>query len=168
MDKLMIDLETLGPDQTSMIIELGAILFSKDEDGPELEFKVNIESYPKNYTIDPGTVKWWMAQVEKGIKNPIGNGVHYSQVTTKLVSWLMANTRCPLDQLKVYAKGHLDHMILEYHGAPFHYRNLRYMRDLEDLVNDKYQWPEEGKHSALQDCKEQIKYLRWAYDSIHT
>lgn len=63
----MIDLETLSTRVDSAIIEIGLAAFNEERVVKSHRWFV----HPRQGHIDLSTVKWWLAQVEAGVPNPL-------------------------------------------------------------------------------------------------
>lgn len=104
---LMVDLETLGTDDDSVILSIGALVFDPfadpgsliDADGNCLVpsfYKVLHIDTQKNRMINPDTVKWWESPSRKEAWNEINNypdKQHLQPVLDEFWDWIVANCK---------------------------------------------------------------------------
>lgn len=63
MGNVMIDIETLGTQSTSVIVSIGAVEFTGSELGRSFHRRIDIDSCIRaGLTVDGRTIEWWMTQ----------------------------------------------------------------------------------------------------------
>lgn len=174
---LMIDIETLGVSQNSVICSLGAVLFYYDVDSYYIEnsFYTTLdpeEGIMDGFVVDWSTIKFWMNQSKK---------VRYETFPDKptpvplaidsFIKWVEK-----LDFQRVWAKSpEFDLSLLKVYfdhyapsAWPFHYRNHRDVRTLLDIANVKEKdIPPVGEtHNSLNDAAFQSLCVFKAYQKI--
>ena len=158
---IMIDIETLGTRNDSVITQIGACYFNRDtgEIGDKCTLNVEINScLERGLTVTGGSIKFWLERKENAtfLKKPMSltKALSYfgTFINKKLPIWYHA-TFDPIILASAYqAVGQ---------GVPYSYRNLRDIRTLVDLAGIKYKKDknEDPKsHDALDDCLYQVKY----------
>lgn len=189
---LMVDLETLGVNQTAPIISMGAVLFDpRAQDtfeglyarafyiGVDIEDAVNICG-----PAEGGTIKWWFGQSDAAIKRVIG-GENASVRESLDKLWRYTMTRdnrspdairaLPLPQ-KIWAKDpDFDCRILQNACAkskcvyPFHFSNGRSVRTIQDLAfpdGDLPRFKGGVYHDARDDAVNQALMVQACYQSL--
>jgi exodeoxyribonuclease VIII len=162
MQNVMLDLETLGTRQGSVITSIGAVKFDSDGLGEEFYRNIEIESSLEcGLTVDGGTIYWWLQQSEEARnrlcarprdrlpevlwefdlflkeRNNIiwGNG---SDFDNAMLSTAYSKCGMPL---------------------PWKYSNNRCYRTMKNMVPDVKLDFEGDKHNALDDAKHQARHL---------
>lgn len=175
MNHLMIDLETMGANQTAPILAIGAVFFdpATGEFGPEFEIVTDISSDIERGAIAEGdTIKWWLkqsAEARSAITDDLA--ISCSKGLGALRAFVYEHNNDSLS-IKVWGNGStFDNTILraafERHTMrPFwEWYNDRDVRTIVELgraidFNPKYDMPFDGvQHSALADAKHQAKYV---------
>lgn len=65
MRNIMIDIESLGTRNTSVILSIGAIEFDETQIGDSFYTRIDIDSCLEHgLTIDGSTLEWWMSQAD--------------------------------------------------------------------------------------------------------
>jgi hypothetical protein len=180
----MIDLETLGVDpRTAPIIQIGAVAFELDEDGPKEAIPlfselVTVRSNllpPFCRELNPETVAWW-ADTDPSllVKLMRGQGVTLTTALANLGLWFI---RIDDGIEGVWANGPtFDITMLEsayqQEGmrVPWDFRTIRDMRTMAMIAGDDDAcWTggeitaierEGDKHNALVDCLRQIRMVQ--------
>ena len=169
MNNLMIDIETLGKTVGSVVTQIGAVYFDPISGEIGTEFKMNIDledSLALGYDIDAKTLKWWFGQPNEArmsfLMNPIPTTV--DSVLKQLHSFARHATQ-------YWSHATFDMPMLEYLYAsegiqsPFRYtrtRDIRTAIELSGIDRNKLfgMFKREGNHhTAVDDCKYQVKYL---------
>lgn len=178
--EIMLDLETLGNCQNSVIVSIGAVEFSLDTDKTGLEFyeKVSIEScLEKGLQVNGSTIEWWLKQNEKArfeigkntdsLMNVLAN---FTQYFYSIVG--MGGT---VESVNIWGNpASFDIGILSNAydkcklSNPWSYRNERDLRTLVTLHPEiKANWHNIGvEHNPIDDCKYQIGYTKAIYNEI--
>lgn len=183
---VMTDIETLGTNSDSTIIQVSAIAFDINTGEHISEFNqiVDIEKNENPIKITGGTVKWWM-KTNKELFSLLLNSGEYSseQVLRNFHEWIAGLSD---DKNNVYLWGNgilfdnkmIQHQLelvgLEY---PIFYRNDRDLRTLVDLtcvklgttekeLKERYKDDSLVAHNALDDVKYQINLAVSCYKEL--
>lgn len=175
MKDVMIDIETLGSRNTSLVVQIGACYF--DRETGEIGNSINLNiGYGKGeglrgydaFTTDFDTIIWWMSQPEAtrelvfgGERIRIGEAVNilWNFLQETQCVWSHATFDIPI----------LENLFKEFNlKFPVPYRGMRDIRTLMDLADlPKSDAPRDGTHhNALDDCKYQVKYCVEAMQHI--
>lgn len=174
----MIDLETLGKQADSVILSIGAVPFGMD--GTFICSDASFEEFPKiqtqmeNRVTEWSTIKWWMDQDRDAIDIQLRNPrcKHLLECLTNLSEYCKKHLN---PDFKVWANGtHFDISMLNHaynqfgKETPWSYRNVRDVRTLVDLAGISVKGYESVgvKHSAVNDCRWQIRFTTDAYNII--
>lgn len=187
---VMTDIETLGTDADSTIIQIGAIAFDI-KTGEHLEHFVKSADITKNdeLKVSGSTLKWWL-DTDKELLHSIlsNNQLSSRQILTEFYTWLIwlkgAAVTLNEGELHMWGNGILfdNNMIKTQFEAigfeyPIHFRNDRDMRTLVDLAAAKAGISEselkarfkiEGlrAHDALDDCTYQVALVSKLYQEL--
>ena len=178
MQFISIDLETLGTNVDSAIVQIGACIYDTEEDKVVDTFNAVI-SYPENdhINVTSGTLKFWLHQMH--INPEAVAKVFYSPATTSLLEafnrlfeFVKSNNKAAE---RVYANGtKFDLGMLEYQFkqngivVPWAHNADRCMRTLRDIVGHiEFDAPNLVPHDALSDAIWQAMYITRALDSIN-
>ena len=178
MTHVMIDLETMGVDPTSAIIEIAAQFFDPltGKLGGSFKQMVNLKSCTDvGMTIDPSTVIWWLKQAPEARERYANNDKekHINTVLVDLRTFLQKH--CP-DKKKLFVWGNgkeMDCEILKNAfkvalgvDTPWDFRNtmdVRTVVTIGDLFGMKDYKKSETfcgvPHDPIDDAKHQIKYV---------
>ena len=164
----MIDLETFGTAKDSVILQLAAVQFSQDfHILAQFNEVISPESCQEaGLSIDLDTVMWWMTQSEEAKQKVVLQGARspLKEALRRFHEWLPRGTR-------VWGNGaSFDLSILDTayrkvgYQKPWSHLDERCYRTINSLVgrNHPERPPFEGtKHNALDDCKYQIRQLKF-------
>jgi hypothetical protein len=163
MFDLMLDLETFGVGPNSIIVQLGACYFNRETGEIGKTFCQNIDANTAEHaglTLDSETIYWWLAQAKEAQLSIL------SEPRLPIAEVLQDFTDFAIDAQHVWSHATFDFVILvnTYKKVglafPFNHRMAKDIRTLLDLANiDTKQYKREGiHHTALDDCKHQVKY----------
>jgi hypothetical protein len=160
---ISIDIETAavpnGDDYKVTVLSIGVVPFDaangvREDEGWEMRLDL-IPQILEGFRVDPATVAWWNEQSPDAIELAWGEAYRYHPITVleRLDAMIGGNT-------KVWAKGvRFDlNIIATLYTAfgmaqPWHFRNERCMRVLQELVDKtKFKQENELKHGALADA----------------
>lgn len=167
---ISIDLETLGTNVDSQILQIGACIFNEDtgEINDTIELNIEIDQdAPINCTI--GTIQFWLNQPDEVFKATRINAVSLADALLRLSSFISSIK--PITS--VWANGtKFDLGMLEYQykqyniPIPWCHNDDRCMRTLRQLVGP-IDIPSTGmSHTALSDAIWQAKYISAALNRI--
>lgn len=175
MKHVMIDIETLGTDMTSVIISIAAVRF--DIKTGEIGDYMNVNIDPNDclnqgFTLSWDTIKWWMSQNDEAKKSLLSDDrVTLSEALMELYRFIYMN----VTDVEVWGNGStFDISTLEYAysklgmSKPWKYVNVRDVRTMVMLAPDiKREYKFDGvKHDPLHDAYFQIGYLCEIYKTI--
>lgn len=185
---IMIDLETLSTKTNASIIEIGAVEFNKEtgETGAELDILISPSEWTKyGRHVDGDTIKWWMGQdksaTERFFQDSAESDKTLYYALCRLESFVRACDNCDKqtqdkERVVVWGNGStMDITILqsayEYHNwqTPWQYwavNDVRTIVNLNPSIKENMKFDSGVKHSAIADCKHQIKYLVETLKSI--
>ena len=157
---LMIDIETLGTKYNSVVTQIGAIYFDRNngiiDNG--ICLNISIDDCLKNgLVVDSGALKFWWENIPSWLNNPvpIGKAVHELNNYCKKATAVWSHSTFDIPILANMCS------IIGQKKLPFPYKICRDIRTLQDLsrikVNKKEQKIEKT-HNALEDCKYQVEY----------
>lgn len=167
MKDLMLDLETLGTHNNSVITQIGACYFDRysGDIGKTLCVNISINScLESGLSVDGGAIKFWLEHEPTFLKEavPLSKALQEFRdfCHKKAIIWSHATFDAVL-LLNAYNKiGQ---------GSPFSYRSIRDIRTLTDLARIK-RVREEGvdpkTHNALEDCIYQVGYCVECFNSL--
>ena len=177
MNNLMIDIETLGRSNTSVIAQIAAVHFDPMTGKTGFSFvqEIDIEDCQRcGLTIDASTVLFWLQQTQevkrsvffnskKGLKNTLlefwgflGND--------KKNTFLWANSPSfDLEILKnAFRKCGIEEEVWRFQNE----RDFRTISNLFPDIAENYKYTGE-KHNALDDCRNQIAILHKCFERIY-
>ena len=168
MDHIIIDLETLGTNQDSAFIAIGACQFDPDTGAIGETFYENIDwnDSLKTRKVSGDTIKWWMRQSKEAQDRVCAPGKPLRDVLKQFGVWV----RMEGAERKVWGNGAtfdismLENAYMSQFGiTPWKYWNVRDVRTIVELSNgiiNKEDVPFEGTpHYALDDALHQAKYV---------
>jgi exodeoxyribonuclease VIII len=164
MRHFMVDIETLGTANDSVVLSLGCVEFN--EKGPiENEYGVNLqvrEQLKMGRTMSIDTIEWWM---DFGDRYPKHSRVDPLFALDEFVSMF------PKDkEFMIWAKppsfdiAMLENMLDMFKmPKPWDRRNIRDVYTVADVLTkverDQVRETNENPHDAISDCKEQIELV---------
>ena len=154
----MVDLETLGLSPDSVIVSVGAVVFTKDGIESEGYWPLTLDQSDRN--IDLGTLKWWMQQ------NEAARAVFAEKRTFSLRAALENLSMQFCDGTRIWSNGaNFDEVLLTHAYAqlrirkPWDYKHVRCYRTIRAQFPD-IKLPSNGtKHNALDDARYQALTL---------
>lgn len=174
MNNVMIDIETFGNVNNSVIVSIGAIKFDIEsgEIGEEFYTKVDIDScLEKGFEVTGSTLKWWLCQNEEARKEIAkGDGVNIEKALEYLSFFINKNDI-------VWSNGlRFDIAILDSAfkkiglNTPWEFRNERDVRTLvafyPKIKQEVLKSWKGNTHLAINDCKIQIDYCSKIYQKL--
>ena len=166
MNRIMLDLETLGTAPGSVILSIGAVRIGTPD-----TFYVNIDvesSVAAGLTMDVSTVMWWMQQSDEARK-AFKSGESLDLALAGFSAWCWnpsgkPEIRTPVDEM--WGNGaDFDNVLLSaaYKAAdikqPWSHRANRCYRTIRALHPDVEWVPPTVAHNALEDAKAQAAHL---------
>ncbi|AUR81600.1 ribonuclease H-like domain protein [Vibrio phage 1.009.O._10N.261.51.C9] len=178
MNNLMVDIETLGTKNTSIILSIGACYFdiNTGEIGPTFHQHISAESCADaGLTADMSTVMWWLGQ-NKDAQNALIEG---SRTARPLHEVLQGFSAMVGPGVKVWGNGAtFDNTIIKNAydrigmKVPWDFWNDRDVRTIVDLgqqvgIDPKRDMPFQGvKHDALADAVHQARYVSYIWQRL--
>lgn len=178
LNHIMIDLETLGRKNTSVIVQIAAVAFDPYTGETGAEFCVNIDAEnAQNWglTIDAGTVLFWLEQSREAHqrvfyerKNTLHSAIsQFREYASNLVDSeeeLIIWGNSPSFDVEILKNAFSVCNII----FPFQFRNERDFRTISKLFPDIAKTHERVgiAHDALDDCRNQIAILHKCYQNI--
>ena len=188
MLEIMVDIETLSTRTQAVIIQIGAVAFDRKsgEIPDEMLVNVNMNSCLKlGLEVDGKTLLWWMDQPKEARDAVFKNPEPLPKALGLLNSFIDKHkepfvteegenrTRSP----KMWSHSTFDYNRLEaaYEACDMRF-NIRYqkardIRTLTDLAEMNYdeikdQGFEGQQHTALADCRNQVKYMTKCFNRL--
>ena len=179
MRELMVDIETMGNNVNSPIVQIGAVYFSLEtgETGDEYLINLDLDDAIRNgATPDGRTIYWWLSQSKEArqsiVDNPDCETMFEDQGLRDFNEfWSRAK--------RVWSHATFDFVILmnamrrREINPTVHYRKARDIRTLTSLADmtkaeiDNFQVEREGvHHNGLDDAIYQVAYCHAAYKRI--
>ena len=173
MNDLMVDIETLGTGQNSVITQIGACYFDRHTAEVKETFLVNVQIQDclnHGLGVDAGALKFWFGEIfKRGTPTFLKEPLPLSSALGQLKQFAEIHTEAPIWSHACFDFGRLD----DGYGKlgqklGFSYRRLRDIRTLVDLSGIKRtDMPKEDKtHDALDDCKRQVRYCTQCFNFI--
>ena len=179
MNEIMLDIETLGANNNTVILSISAVKFnlSTGEIGDKFEMGLNIlQQLFQKRDIENETIEWWSKQTDEAKKRITDlKQFNVYEVLTKFNIFAFKNVT-HVKEIKIWGNGcTFDNIILEslYKSFsldyPFPYWGNRDVRTLVDIADlDLKEFKFKGvKHNGLDDCLHQINYCHAAYKKLH-
>lgn len=167
--KVMVDIETLGLQPSSVILSIGAVVFDSHMLG---DFYVELKHNQPGRTCDLETINWWNQQT---IPIPNGTDSLYSGLD-KFRSWV--NQIKASSELEIWANGTdfditiLTHAVrqLDDFPVPWKYNAVRDYRTLYKLFPEvkRPEMDSSKKHNALEDAKHQAAHAELIFAHIRS
>lgn len=175
MNDLMLDLETMGNEPGSAIVEIGAVYFSRSgEIGERFQVRISLEDCMREgLTVNASTINWWLTQSEEA-RRRITECEFTRMVPTSLRQALEAFHLFYKPRTLVWSHATFDFVLLQaaYRKlgglSPMDYRCARDLRTLLDLARiDITKIPRVGTHhSAIDDCMFQVECCERAFTEL--
>jgi len=173
MNDLMVDIETLGTGQNSVITQIGACYFDRETAEVKETFLVNVQiqdCLDKGLKVDSGALKFWFGEIfKRGTPTFLKEPLPLASALGQLKQFAELHTEAPVWSHSCFDMGRLDdayHILGQKLGIS--YRRIRDIRTLVDLSDIKWtSVPKEEKtHDALDDCKRQVRYCTGCFNAI--
>ncbi|TFE02867.1 3'-5' exonuclease [Jeotgalibacillus salarius] len=183
---IMTDIETLGTNSDSTIIQLSAIAFNISTGSQTDQFNLiaDIEKNEQPLKVTGGTIKWWLETDKELLHKLLSFGAHSSEdILREFHDWL-----CELEfqgyDLYLWGNGILfDNKMIQHQFEqldlkyPIFYRNDRDVRTIVDLASHKLGISEKDlkerfnndalvKHDAFDDVIYQINLVTGCYNIL--
>jgi len=175
MDHVMVDLETLGTNQDSAFISIGACRFdpSTGKIGETFSKNIDWDSALKGRGVTGGTIKWWMRQSPEAQNKVCAPGEPLKNVLVAFGSWFRAGGV----ERQIWGNGAtFDVAMLEnaytaiFGMLPWKHWNVRDVRTIVELAIGrvaKESSPFEGiKHRAVDDAIHQATYVSAMWQAL--
>jgi hypothetical protein len=174
----MLDIETLGTNSNSVIIQVGLAMFERNTGivGNKTLINVSIDScLKKGLVVSGSTIAFWLMQEGRSfLDKPITLDTALNQIKSfyqresmigknDIFTWCHTNFDAPI------LSNAFDKCDIK---SPFPYKNFRDIRTLTDLTQLDIKKTFENKtgpqktHNALDDCLFQIKYCRNCFETF--
>lgn len=178
---IMIDIETLGIAENSMIISIGAVNFDENGEKESFYMRIDPESYPKDkFNIDASTFMWWMKQSDEArIEfSRVSESAKYALI--EFGRWIDGR-RCVGKKMNIWAnspsfdcsmlKNAFSQFNIECPWKFYQERDYRTIMSFDDyskgIVESKYKRNGGFKaHNAYEDALFQAKVLTRACDKL--
>lgn len=178
MNNLMIDIETLGTQQGSVILSIGAVAFDIETGKTAGHFYERIDidsSLEAGLKLDKDTILWWLKQPKEAQHTIVNHtGVKLEAVLRDFALWVLSN--CDAD-VKVWGNSaRFDLGILQTAFSKFKMKlpwQYYHERDVRTLVAFAPEIKETTlfigtKHQPVDDCMHQIRYCSKIYNKVNT
>lgn len=186
---IIVDLETLGTDVDSTVIQIACSAFSFKTGNllgePFVGYLALDTMKQEDIKASGSTLKWWMTQNRDVFESIINNPFRMTHdgLWEAFFNWLserMMECRDKGEELKIWGNGisfdcaMVKHNLGERYDAVIHFWNERDARTLVDMHcrsmgysdrNFKKQFDREGKHDAMVDIAIEAEYLAFAYNN---
>lgn len=166
---LMLDIETLGVQPDSIILQVAAVEFivERTADGITHTINSHFDGYPDHieekaagFTISQSTLDWWATQNQSVFRDIKSKGQNPREVWTAFAEYLGR-----VKPKHIWGHATFDPVMVQehltYYGLPKlphkAVRDIRTLSYLSDIDLNSYDWGEKT-HNALDDCYFQIKY----------
>lgn len=179
MTDVMIDLETLGVNQSAAIVSIGAVKFNvlTGEIGDAYYRCISLDDALLYGDINAVTLKWWMTQTQEAQSQAFNGNSKIEETLSEFREWSTdSQTPCPK---KFWGNGPtFDISKLEYHydlldmAYPWEYNKVRDVRTIVELASEIGMQrptfkPEDGEaHVAVEDAIFQAKYVSSMYRKL--
>ena len=162
---IMVDLETLGTEDDSVILSVAAVKFDikTGEILDKLYKKIDIEDSMKlGFKIYPDTFKWWVKQNVESFKEAFNDSITEFEVLDELMEFigkddfLWANSPTfDISMLRYHLK--TNNYII--HWNFYNQRDVRTIASIDNKIKKEIVKQNPMIHNALEDCLIQIKYV---------
>lgn len=175
---LMLDVETLGTHGKFVVLEIALVPFNiEGTNGNSLTpFNENInieEQLNKGFDIDVDTMKWWLSS--ERIKT-LGSNLSKPRNSIRAAITDLHAYIIKFENLKrVWATASLDYQAIDLLSAeanlpnPIPYQKrwcARTLREMYFLKSGVETYAKDNNHSAVDDCKNQIKYITEQFNEL--
>lgn len=181
---IMTDIETLGTNSDSTIIQISAIAFDLNTGKHISEFnRIADITENKRMNVTGSTIVWWLNTNKELLTDLLNKGEGTSEhLLTSFNDWLLELSL--KGELHLWGNGILfDNKMIQHQleniglKYPIHYKNDRDVRTIVDLVSAKLGITEKElkakfndktlvKHDAYDDVKFQINLVSWCYKQL--
>lgn len=183
MKDCMLDLETLGRDADTVVLQIGLLRFDIetgeiDDEGFEVNIDI-LDSLRQGFKVDGSTIEWWFNQSNEARESVISKPKFPVKVALQKAAKYMKGCNT------LWSHATFDAPILAYHfrkmmvKMPIHYRGHRDIRTLVHLAGlskNEFEFYKLGKpgqdpgprHTALADCRTQVEYCHECWKRIKT
>lgn len=157
VDRVMLDLETLGLEPGAAILSIGAVRFSKDGLGGEFHRNVSLQSCDDaGLEIDVGTLEWWLGQDDE-VSGILTGGEDLSRVLFEFGNFYRG-----ADEIWAFSPSFDCEILASGYDAigetkPWSYQDERCCRTLAALPIAADVEREGNEHDALDDAKYQAR-----------
>lgn len=168
LNNLMIDLETVGLEETAPIVSIGAVFFCEHtgQVGETFYRRVHLAtSVAKGFIMEPAAVLWWLQQDDQARNSTFLSADHVEDVMSDLYDWIVLKGPHK-DDLRVWGcSPSFDCTKTSKHFAacgldtPWHYWAERCYRTIRDRNRNVPEDERVGLHNALDDAMHQAKHL---------
>jgi len=162
---VVFDIETLGTTPNSIIMSVGAVRVDIDRGAIYDPFYLTIDavdSKKHGMIAEAKTIDWWSKQrpeVMRALRKdaiPLKDAMeqvreYFSKRKNEPVWAWGAHFDCPILEWSLKAAGHEQ--------TPWHYGNVNCMRTIANVFGETISRDKEQHHNALQDAKDQAKFL---------
>jgi hypothetical protein len=167
MKNVMVDLETWGRASYACVVQIGACYFdpATGEIGDTFSVHVNAKSeMARGFRVDPDTLYWWFSQSKDAQEQALGTS---ASRLDSYQAWYKLNAFVKgADSIWLHASfdGAMvnEHLRLHKIFPSFPYwamKDLRTLVEMAKIDTRQYKATNTGiAHSALDDCKLQVKY----------
>lgn len=185
---IMTDIETLGTNTDSTIIQISAVAFDIETGNVTHEFDMiaDIEKNESDIKVTAGTLKWWQTTNAELFSELLNGGFHSSEsVLTHFHEWL---NQFDKENLYLWGNGILfDNKMIQAQmeniglNYPIHYKNDRDVRTIleltamktklsekhiKEVINKKIKDKNLTHHNALDDCYWQVELVSSCYNEL--
>lgn len=163
MKDLMMDIETLGTDCNSIVVQVAMVYFDRytKETGKSMVINIDPESCAKEgLVMNEATMDWWASQPQEVQESVLTGGKPIREALQEIknfidygtIIWCHATFDVPVLATAFKKIGMTP---------PWKYTSVRDLRTIVDLSGidiKSYKWDEFKTHNALEDCCFQIHY----------
>lgn len=168
MQELMIDFETLGQNEDTIVISLGACFFDLESGkiGPTFYMAFDIDDQLKRgRTITGDTLKWWFSQSDAAKKVFNDKAKPTEEVLKTFATWVSGQNS--VSKVRPWGNGAtfdisiIEHLFRQYGiKCPWLYYNVMDMRTFRRFVANNAKVEKKGvNHNALDDAKSQAEFI---------
>lgn len=165
MNRMMVDIETLGTSTRSVVLHIAFVVFNKANGVIATAEYFPDPSKQKGRTIDFATVKWWMTVPDEEVRRTI-----FARESFHSIPDIMKGV-CDMwhdhGAEELWAKGpHFDVAILQdwLYGWPWNFREVCDMRTLKKVRPSIAPVVSSMPHHALSDAIAQAEWVRAALE----